>query len=164
LAQHYGFSLPKVYNFNSIEDILVQTGQPATNQEGWVVEFSDGQRFKFKMDDYVEIHKLLRGLDFPNVLKAVANGDIKRVLEMVPDVFPENAKRWVEEIQVAVADLKAQTFTAFTTAPKESREVFSKWAETYHPTLSPYLWAMFDGQPLEPVIYRHAFKDVSEMG
>lgn len=56
LAQKYGFSLPKVYQFNNIADIFVATGKNETNYEGWVVEFSDGQRFKFKLDWYVEMH------------------------------------------------------------------------------------------------------------
>jgi RNA ligase len=158
LAQQHGFSLPQVYTFNGVEDIIAQTGRFGANFEGWVVEFSDGQRFKFKMDEYVEIHKLMRGLDFPNVVKAVASGDIRRVMEMVPDAFLDDVKRWVEEIQVAVADLKAQTAAVFELAPKGSQKAFAEWVEANHSMLSPYLLAQFDGQPLEPVIYREAFK------
>ncbi|HEX2907494.1 MAG TPA: T4 RnlA family RNA ligase [Phototrophicaceae bacterium] len=162
LSQQYGFPLPQVYSFNSIDDLIAETGKYHPNFEGWVVEFSDGQRFKFKMDEYIEIHQLVRGLDFPNVVKQVANGDISRVLDVVPDVFLGDVKQWVEQIQVAVADLKAQVNAVFATAPKDSKAAFTAWVATHHPTLQPYLQALFDGQPLEPVIYKHAFKDRAE--
>ncbi len=61
LAQKYGFSLPRVYQFNNIAQLFEATGRNETNFEGWVVEFSDGQRFKFKLDWYVERHIALYG-------------------------------------------------------------------------------------------------------
>jgi RNA ligase len=59
LAQRYGFTLPKVYSFNDISQILEKTGQLDANEEGYVVEFSDGSRFKFKGDRYLELQKLI---------------------------------------------------------------------------------------------------------
>jgi RNA ligase len=50
LAQKYGFSLPKVYGHNNMRDLLAETGRNDFNFEGYVVEFSDGQRFKVKLD------------------------------------------------------------------------------------------------------------------
>ena len=61
LAQRYGFTLPHVYRFNSVGNLIEETGKHHPNFEGWVVEFSDGQRFKFKVDAYVDAHRLLRG-------------------------------------------------------------------------------------------------------
>jgi hypothetical protein len=101
----------------------------------------------------------MRGLDFPSVVRDVANGDIKHVMEMVPEVFLDDVKRWVEEIQIAVADLKAQAAAVFDIAPKADRKAFAAYVDEHHPSLAPYLIAMLDGHPVEPVIYRHAFKD-----
>lgn len=158
LAQRHGFSLPRVYAFNQINEIIAQTGAIGTNFEGWVVEFSDGQRFKFKMDDYVEIHKLLRGLDFPNTLKAVAKGDINYILQTVPEAFLGDVKQWVAEIQAAVDDLEAQTRLVFSDAPRDSREAFVAWVREQHPALEPYLLAVWDGQDLKALIYAQAFE------
>lgn len=56
-ADEMGFTLPKTYQFNSIADILEATGQIEADQEGWVVEFSDGSRWKFKGDRYLELQQ-----------------------------------------------------------------------------------------------------------
>lgn len=61
LAHRFGFSLPRVYHFNRVIDVIAQTGKDHGEFEGWVVEFSDGQRFKFKTDHYVEQHLLRQG-------------------------------------------------------------------------------------------------------
>lgn len=63
LGQDYGFNLPKVYQFNSLLEILEQTGLLDPNAEGWVVEFSDGQRFKFKYDWFIEMHRESRSIN-----------------------------------------------------------------------------------------------------
>lgn len=59
LAKWYGFNLPQTYPFNNLREILAETG--TTKHEGWVVEFSDHQRFKFKGDYYLEQALLLAG-------------------------------------------------------------------------------------------------------
>ncbi|MBL1136963.1 MAG: hypothetical protein HND46_16775 [Chloroflexi bacterium] len=159
LAQRYGFTLPRVYHFNNVNDIIAQTGQINANFEGWVVEFSDGQRFKFKLDEYVEIHQLLRGLDFKAVLQGLAGGKINRVLDVVPEVFLGDVKRWAEEIQIALVDLKEQVAAVFDVAPKADAVSFEAWVKTEHPALEPYLLAMFNGEDLDRVIYQHAFKE-----
>jgi RNA ligase len=159
LGQQYGFPLPQVHSYNTIDDIIAQTGQLNTNTEGWVVEFSDGQRFKFKMDEYIEIHQLLRGLDFPNILQQVADGHINTILQTVPDAFLGDAKRWIEEIRVTVADIQDQAQAVFSVAPKESREAFVLWVDENHAPLKPYLLAMFDQADAPQAIYKHAFQE-----
>jgi RNA ligase len=160
LADQYGFSLPTVYHFNGIDDLIAQTGNRNTNFEGWVVEFSDGQRFKFKMDEYIEVHQLIHNLNFPAILNELATtGNINYILNTVPDPFLEETRQWLAEIQLVVDDLKAQVAAVFSVAPRSSRQALTEWATTQHPALAPYLLATFDGKPLEPLIYRHAFQD-----
>jgi RNA ligase len=45
LGQKYGFPLPKVFAFNNVSDIIRVTGSLSVDEEGYVIEFSDGQRF-----------------------------------------------------------------------------------------------------------------------
>ncbi len=68
IAAQYGFSLPRIYPFVEIKHIIEQTGTLDVNTEGYVVEFSDGSRWKFKGDRYLEMQKLIMGLTFKNVL------------------------------------------------------------------------------------------------
>jgi RNA ligase len=158
LAQEYGFTLPQVYQYNSIEDLIIQTGREHDNFEGWIVEFSDGQRVKFKTDRYVEIHHYIRQLDFPHVLAAVRNGDINYLMTMMPEEFLERVYEWVEEIQETVQHINARVVDAFLKAPRTSA-AFREWVDANHAELAPYLLAMWDGKDIEPLIYRLAFSD-----
>jgi RNA ligase len=154
LGQHYGFSLPQVYQFNNISQIIARTGTMAVDQEGFVVEFSDGERFKFKGDRYLEIQRLIAGLTFKNVLKAVSSGSIQAVLNTVPDEYLVQVKVWIDEIQATVADIKTQAQAAFAQAPRESRKDFALWVRAHHQALAPYLFALFDDRAIEPLVYK----------
>jgi RNA ligase len=159
LEQDYGFTLPKVYQFNSVDDIIAQTGGDYDNFEGWVVEFSDGQRVKFKTDRYVEIHRYIRQLDFANVLQAVRKDEIDYLTTMIPDEFLENVYLWIEQIRETVAQISKKTVQAFVQSPRTSGEAFQQWVAEHQPELAPYLMAMWEGKDIEPLIYRLAFAD-----
>ena len=73
-AQHYGFPTPEACHFDSVEDIIAAKERLDGNAEGWVAEFSDGQRFKFKGDRYMEIHRIVHAASFKRVLESVASG------------------------------------------------------------------------------------------
>lgn len=163
LAEQYGFILPHVYSFNSVDDIIAATALDDPNFEGWVVEFSDGQRFKFKIDRYVEIHKLIRGLDFPTIAKAIANNDINYILNTIPDDFLGDVKQWVTQIQGMVQDISDQTRMIYATAPTTSRAELEQWAETHHPRLAPYLLALYDGDDLTRVIIRYMMNEADKV-
>ena len=159
LAQDYGFSLPNVYTYNQVEDLIAETGGDYDNFEGWVVEFSDGQRVKFKTDRYVEVHRYIRQLDFPNVLKAVRSGDIDYLTTLMPDDMLDEVYRWVGEIQDKVDHINAKTVSAFARAPRQNRASYEAWVQENHPELQAYLMALYNGKKLEPLIYETAFNE-----
>ncbi len=153
LGAQYGFTLPHVYTFNDVTQLIEQTGILDANAEGYVVEFSDGNRFKFKSDRYLELHKLITSLTFKNVLKAVQNNDIQRILEAVPDEFLGDVKIWLAQIEHVVEDMTSQIESAFAQAPKDSRKAFALWVNEHHRNLVSYLFARLDERPLLPLIY-----------
>jgi putative RNA ligase len=155
LAQTYGFSLPRVFTFNDITQIIEQTGKIGPEEEGYVVEFSDGSRFKFKGDRYKEMQRLIMSLTFKNTLRAMESGTIEQTLEMVPDEFLGEVRGWMAEIRATLAAKKAELEAVFATAPKGTRKEFAQWVMAHHKRIAPYLFALFDGEPLEPLIYEH---------
>ena len=160
LAIDLSFELPKVYSYNSIEDIIAETGRMDANFEGWVVEFSDGSRFKFKLDEYIEIHKLMRGsMNFEGVLKAFISGEIDHMKEVIPPGLQGNIDVWLAEIEQTIEQIETQTELVFASAPALNQAEFATWARTNHPDLAPYLLAYYDGRALRPVIYRNAFRE-----
>lgn len=157
LAQTYGFSLPRVFNFNSVDDIIAATGGDDPNFEGWVVEFSDGQRFKFKTDRYVEIHRYIRQLDYPHVLEAIKKGEIDYLTTLMPDDFLQEVYGWIDEIRETVAHIEAKTVQVFVKAPRTSQSEFVQWVQANHPDLERYLMTMWQGKQIEALIYDELF-------
>jgi RNA ligase len=154
LGQRYRFSLPQVHTFNEIRQLITRCRELDLSAEGFVVEFSDGSRFKFKGDRYLELQRLVMGLTFKNVLKAVSSGSTQTIFETVPDEFLTQVKQWVAEIEATVDEIKGRTINAIAQAPQESRKEFALWVNANHQDLRPYLFQMFDGRDLEPLIYK----------
>ena len=159
LADLYGFSLPTVYQFNNIGEIIVQTGVIDANQEGWVVELSDGSRWKFKGDRYRELHKLITGLSFKSVLAAVMNRTIGHMLATIPDEFLGQARAWIAEIESEVARVQSAVICAFSDAPQGTRKDFALWVMANHRDVSSCLFALADGKDVTPFVYKVAFGD-----
>lgn len=160
LGRRYGFSLPKVYNyFDTPEQLIDGTKILNSNEEGWVVEFEDGQRFKFKGEKYFRLHRLITGLSFKNTLKCMAEGTLDELLEIAPDEFLDEVKYWISMIELTSKITIDQVNRIFNQAPKNTRKDFAIWVTTNHKELSPYLFAKLDGRPIEPLIYKRAFND-----
>ncbi len=157
LAHRFGFSLPQVYHFNSVTDILAATDTLDANSEGWVVRFADGQRFKIKGDRYIELHRLVTQATFNRVLKAVASGQLEMMIAGVPDESLTDIKTWQAEIAAKVEEVKARVKSAFEQAPKEDRKTFALWVREHHPSDAPYLFAMLDGRDISDLIYKSEF-------
>jgi len=158
LADKYGFPTPKVYDFNDINAIIARTGKLDADEEGFVVEFSDGQRFKFKGDKYLELHRLVFGLSFKNTLQAVSAHQAEDIRSQIPDEFLIKFNAWVKEIEETRESIKRGVSEIFTQAPKDTRKDFALWVMSNHKELSSYLFAILDGEDIEPLIYKKAFE------
>lgn len=158
-AQVYGFSLPKFYNFNSVNDILELKGQIEANQEGWVLLFADGQRFKVKGDRYVEVHRLVTNATFRRVLESVTQGTFDTMIKDVPDEFLEQILEWRDEIETKAQEIEKSVSSAFSRAPKSTRKEFALWAKANHQDLMPYLFLMLDDRigEVRPLILKKGF-------
>lgn len=157
IAQTYGFSLPQCYEFKQVEDILTQTAQLDGNAEGYIVEFADGQFFKFKGQRYVELAQMEIGLSFKSVVEAVYHDQLEKLKAKMPEEFLGQIDRWVEEIQQVTTQLYEHTQAAFEAAPKTTKKEFATWVMQHHRELSNYLFCLWDGKDLRQVIYLKAF-------
>jgi len=158
-AQRFRFPLPKVYTLKDVEEIVARTCEMGTNEEGFVVEFSDGQRWKFKSQKYLELHRCATGLSFQRILRAVATGTVDVFRSNVPDEFLDECDRWIVEIQSVVMETKLRNESAFQSGPKTTRKDFARWVISNNKNLAPYLFARFDERPVEPIIYDLAFRN-----
>lgn len=157
IAQKYGFSLPLCYQFNQVEDILTRTAELDGNAEGYIVEFADGQFFKFKGQRYVELAQMEIGLSFKSVVDAVYHDRLEMLKAKMPEEFLAQIDRWVEEIQQIFSNIYDQARAAFENAPKTTKKEFATWVMQHHRDLSNYLFCLWDGKDLRQVIYLKAF-------
>src|SRR5574341_788354 len=161
LATAYGFSLPKIYQFNNNFDILEKIARLDATVEGYVVEYSSGQRFKFKSLEYLRLHRLIASVTPKNIHQAMLNGFIEQFLVGIPDEFLTEARQWIAEIEEYANSTEQRVMTAFINAPqqdgrdyKEYRKAFAAYVMQNHRDLSSYLFAKFDGRPIREMILK----------
>ena len=158
-AEFFGFPTPRVCSFNNVTDIIAATDNLPITEEGWVVEFSDGQRFKFKGDRYLEVHRIISAASFKRVLESVADGTYEETLATIPDELLDEIRGWKSEIDEVVAHKMAVVESVFAKAPKKDRKTFALWVKESRPELAPYLFRKLDGQNYTDLIYKLAFRE-----
>jgi RNA ligase len=156
-GKQHGFGLPKVFRYNGVDELLGLCSEIDANNEGWVVEFEDGQRFKFKGDEYKKIHKLISGLSFKFVLENHAAGTLQHALGAIPDEFKDEVKEWERQIDETIEATKESIESAFAKAPKDTRKDYALWCKSEVPNLLPYMFARLDNKDVAPIIYKCAF-------
>lgn len=95
------FNLAPLYfsdNFNP--DILKNLNEE--NKEGFVVQFSNGERCKIKFDEYIRLHAIVTNTTSYDIWRCLMNGDnFNEILDRVPDEF----HRWVRETKEELESL-----------------------------------------------------------
>jgi RNA ligase len=158
IAKKYGFTLPKRYLFTKIDEIIMASKILPLDQEGWVAEFVDGQRFKFKGDEYTKICRLVNGMSFKWALRCHQAGILQRVKKSIPDEFYDELNEWINTIDNTIKITLEQIEVAYKTAPKTSRKKYAIWIQKHEQALIPYLFAKIDNKDILPLIYKLAFK------
>ena len=156
-AEAKGFALPQQHFFNTPAQIADFCATLDANNEGFVAEFADGQRFKFKGAAYVELHRLISGLTFSRAVEAVASGQIAAVRELVPDELLAQWNGWVAEIEEKAQHIQAEVERAFVRAPKDDRKGYALWVRDNVPSLAPYMFSRLDGREYMSLVYRREF-------
>lgn len=154
IGSRYRFSLPKVYQFEDVDSLISHAHQLGSDVEGYVVEFADGQRFKFKSLEYLKLHKLIVSLKFKNILEAMQSNTIDRILETAPDEFLDETRSWISEIEETIRQIKQEVQAVFDEAPKATRKEFAMWVREQHLPISRYLFAMMDDRDITSLIYQ----------
>lgn len=157
LAEEYGFSVPGLTELSGVEATIEAAKTLELSEEGWVLRFSDGTRFKVKGDAYREVHRFLNHASFRHVLEAVRDGCWKDYVEYIPDEFLDEVRRWEREIQQRVCEVESRVGVAFDAAPKDTRKAFALWVREQHPQEAAYLFAKLDSKKIRPLIYKLAF-------
>ena len=157
LAAQYGLNAPETYSFDSIGDILTALKGLDSNSEGWVVEMTDGSRWKFKGEQYLALHRMISSLSFKNTLEAMRDGKMAELMSPVPDEVLTEVRSWETQITDTIRDTSEIVRCIYETAPKNSRKEFALFVRDNAPDYAPYLFALYDGKDIDGLIYRLAF-------
>jgi RNA ligase len=160
LGYVYNFKLPNIYNFNDVDEIMAAKQKLDGNQEGWVVEFSSGQRFKFKGDKYLELHKLISNLSFKHTLEAYANRTVDYIRSQIPDEFLGDFNNWCKQINEKLEEVHNRVEELFSLAPKDSRKEFAIWVNKNAQEYSSYLFKRLDNCDYDDIIYKKELENI----
>lgn len=74
--------------------------EPRKNAEGLVLRMEDGSHLKCKQSDYVELHRIVTGLNERTIWEALVSGKAEELVASLPDEFYEWANNVKHELTV----------------------------------------------------------------
>lgn len=152
IGQQYGFTLPQVYEFNNPAEILEAAAKlEGVAGEGYVLQYSDGQRFKIKADDYVEIHRLISNLTTNKVFQAVLEKRVDTLVGTMPDEFREEILKLVEVITLNYDDAIMHILAHYYEKPKcKTQKEFALWVQANVPSeLHNFMYRLEQGHGID---------------
>lgn len=155
--RHPPLPIAKHYEIADPAELVELCQKLDANSEGFVAEFADGQRFKFKGEEYKKLHRLISGLSFKYAVEVVQSGTVEQARGAIPDEFLTEFNGWVDEIQCRVEEIQSAVDAQFAIAPKSERRDFALWVKENCPDLMHYMFARLDNKDYLPILYRREF-------
>lgn len=157
IANEFGFSLPAYHidlSFLGVEKILVRAKELGPDQEGWVLRFNDGTRFKVKGDTYRELHRIISNISPKAILEALASGVIDTLLPTIPEEYRPEVDRWHREYLDRYVSILTEVAATYERAPKGNRKEFALWTIQNYKPRSHMLFALLDGRDIAQMVYK----------
>lgn len=117
------------------------------NAEGVVILNDDtGERLKLKQEDYIELHKVMTGLNERQLWEWLSEG--KSIVEILSDL-PEELHEWAEPILNNLVDMylgyDRMIYQAFQESKHYDRKEFALFNQGKSPVVKGALFAHYDG-------------------
>jgi RNA ligase len=167
LSHQFGFATPNVYPFNDLSEIIASCGELGINREGYVVEFSDGSRFKFKGERYLELHRLIEKMSFKNVLRQyqeIGEDQTQAKYGLLPAVYKNEVKSWLAEIRTAVEQFEHDLQTAWREGSLiQDQRDYAAWVKTQRKDLQVFLFSLRSDKPYRDGIFRLIYEYLKDI-
>jgi RNA ligase len=121
------------------------------NQEGFILKWPNGFRLKYKLDDYVRLHRILTRIQAKDIWECLSQGqELSQFLESVPDEFYSWVKTVKADLEAQYADIEADARQRFQDLGDRKRTA------AYFQTQpnAKILFLMLDGRDYSQVIWR----------
>jgi RNA ligase len=137
-----GFTLPRIYYYKNINEILDIAKTLPVTEEGFVLRFNNGLRLKIKGDEYKRIHALISKLSPLSVWQILFdNMDLITIKKELPEEFWEDFDNIVnclqENINIKITEIKN---TVDPLSNLSDKEVGLK-LESFNPNIKPFVFA-----------------------
>jgi RNA ligase len=166
IAEQCGFRLPSSFDSlieagnRSVDHITAHIADWSWQEEGVVVEFTNGSFWKFKSPEYCRVHKILSTVNFKNVLEAYKAGTLDDTMALIPEHYQKEVEAMVREIRETILTTTSTVNRWFEISPKEKpRKDYAQWVMQYCPDLQRYMFPKLDGKDILPIIFKHEFRD-----
>ncbi len=137
---------------------------PRPNAEGVVVRIEGGPMVKIKQDDYVELHRLVTGLNERVVWERLGRGEtVAEICEPLPDEFRDWVAGVADDLQEKAAEIYTEAWGAYRDTIESvseggerrwERKEFALFAQTHYPELASYIFSFLDEKDVRPAIWR----------
>lgn len=149
-ASMAGFRLPKVYEVGLEVLLKMKEESHAKVEEGWVVLFKDGSRFKIKRDDYVLLHKQLSNFSTKFVAESIVMRELDNLYATMPDEIHAEIDQIVEETIQYVGRRSKQFEMLWEAAPKDTAKALALHAKGWEDrTLFALAMSTFNGREID---------------
>lgn len=134
-AEKLGVRTPKVYEFNSLDELMTKAKTLPVDLEGFVIRFQSGLRVKLKGKGYLEQLKINRGINYKKIFAAVVSGTLDSYLVPVPEELRPHIQNVADEIVSHTMAYEQAAREIFTQAPKDlDKKGFWAWVEKNVPS------------------------------
>lgn len=167
LAEKFGFDLPQFYEPESVEEVCRTAEDLSGNEEGFVIRFDDGARFKIKGAEYVRLHRFVSMFSFKHVAEAVRDDVLPEMKEICPDQYKETLLEMEEAImrtcdafEKDINEVYGHCVRAANAHPLGSTEYnksFARYALDHHPRKAHFLFCLRDGKSYRAKMFKTLF-------
>lgn len=156
LAGSCGFPLVREYAMQTVDEIL-EEARTIENSEGFVGEFADGSRFKFKSASYLK--RLREAHSFPRkrLAQAMAKKKLAAWRAKIPSELVGAFDERVLLLRNQLAKQLAEIDEIYKAAPKRNETEFAVWVKANYAKRRRYWLARKHGKDVEALLLRNEF-------
>lgn len=138
-------------------DLLSEAKTSQANAEGWVLRYSDGSRWKIKLEAYRARHKFLSHFNRKTCLEGLIAGNFDAILEPIPVEYRDDALALKGEIEREAQGILDLVELAKARLPSDKRE-YARYL-TLEGIYGHFALSLSKGRNVLPDIYRAMLKE-----
>lgn len=160
LICQWPFPVLDQFEYRTFGDVLA--AEPRANAEGFVVYLQSGEMVKIKQDDYIQLHRIITGLNARSVWQAMLDG---KELDSFLLPLPEEFHDWVSDVWAEIDNDVTETVNIALRARRRIHREMTEAGETTrkdyamrakdHP-LSDLLFILEDNKPIYGVVLKRS--------